>query len=218
MLRLSWIHAPTHACPSIRQGVANAAYAISSRREPVVATPENLAFTHKTNVESFLTLANTAFASAERLAALNLNTARAFLEDAMTSAKAVLGVKDMQQLASLQTTLAQPVVERFAAYSRGINEIAAQAQDEVSKIVDAQFAEVSRTLASALDEAAKNAPSGSELAFAAAKSAFAAANSAYERISNATRQIVEVAEENLAAATNATVKAPGAIGKAKKVA
>ena len=74
------------------------------------ATTEQFASANKANVETLLTIANTAFASAERLAALNLNTARAMLEDSVTSAKALLAVKDVQQLMAMQTTLAQPAV------------------------------------------------------------------------------------------------------------
>ena len=40
-----------------------------------------------------LTLANTALASAERVAALNLNTARSVLEDGVSNTKALLGVR-----------------------------------------------------------------------------------------------------------------------------
>ena len=184
----------------------------------MIATPENLASTNKAAVESFLTLANTAFASAERLAALNLNTARSFLEDGMANAKALLGAKDLQQLMALQTTLAQPSVEKLVAYSRDIYEIATQTQEEVSKIVESQFAEMNKNVSSVLDKAAKNAPAGSDVAVAAVKSAIAAANSAYDNMSKAAKQVAEIAEANMAAATNATVKAAGAAVKAKKAA
>ena len=59
-------------------------------------TPEQLAAANKASVESMLTLANTAFASAERLAALNLNTARAVLEESVANTKSLLGAKDLQ--------------------------------------------------------------------------------------------------------------------------
>ena len=45
-------------------------------------TPEQFAAANKANVETLLTLANTAFASAERLSALNLNTARSLWKTA----------------------------------------------------------------------------------------------------------------------------------------
>lgn len=185
------------------------------------ATPEKFASSNKANVESFLTLANTAFASAERLAALNLNTARSLLEDSMSNVKILLGAKDLQDLVGLQSTLAQPTIEKAIAYSRSVYEIASQTQDEVSKIVESQFADINKTVASALDNAAKSAPAGSDVAVAAVKSAIAAANSAYDSMSKAAKQVTEIAEANVAAATSATARAVGAAGapaKGKKAA
>jgi len=183
-------------------------------------TTEQFASANKANVETLLTIANTAFASAERLAALNLNTARAILEDSVANAKALLAVKDVQQLVSLQTTLAQPAVEKAVAYSRSVYEIATQTQEELSKVVEVQFSEMNKNVASALDKAAKNAPAGSDVAVAAVKSAIAAANSAYDSMTKAAKQVAEIAEANVAAATTATVKAVGtnAAPKAKKAA
>lgn len=184
------------------------------------ATPEQLAGANKASVEAMLTLANTAFASAERFAALNLNTARAVLEDSVNNAKALLGAKDLQEAISLQATLAQPSVEKAVSYSRSVYEISAQTQEEFSKLVEAQFAEVNKNVATSLDKAAKSAPAGSDVAVAAVKSAIAAANSAYDTMSKAAKQVAEIAEANVAAATNATVKAVGAAAttKAKKAA
>lgn len=178
------------------------------------ATPEQFAATNKANVENLLSLANSAFASAERLAALNLNTARSILEDGMANVKAVLAVKDVQDLVNLQTTLAQPMVEKAVAYARSVYEIASQSQEEVSKLMEAQVAELNKGVASALDKAAKSAPAGSDVAVAAVKSAIAAANSAYDSMSKAAKQVAEIAEANVAAATNATVKAVSTSAKA----
>ena len=106
--------------------------------------PEQFASANKANVEALLNLANTAFASAERFAALNLNTARSLLEDSVANTKALLGAKDIQELVALQSTLAQPSVEKAVAYSRSLYEIAAQTQEEISKIVEAQFTEATK--------------------------------------------------------------------------
>jgi len=180
-------------------------------------TPDQLASANKANVETLLTLANTAFASAERLAALNLNAARTLLEESVANAKTLLGAKDAQELLSIQSSLAQPAVEKVVAYSRSIYEIASQTQEELSKVFEGQIAEINKNVASALDKAAKNAPAGSDVAVAAVKSAIAAANSAFDSISKAAKQVAEITEANVAAATNATVKAV-ATPKAKKAA
>jgi len=184
------------------------------------AMTEQLASANKANVETLLSVANTAFASAERLAALNLNTARAMLEDSVASAKSLLAVKDVQQLMAMQTTLAQPAVEKAVAYSRSAYEIATQTQEELSRIVESQFAELNKNIASALDKAAKNAPAGSDVAVTAVKSAIAAANSAYDSMNKAAKQVADMAQANVAAATSATVKAVGsaATPKPKKAA
>jgi phasin family protein len=182
-------------------------------------SPEQLAGANKANVETLLTIANTAFASAERLAALNLNTARTLLEDSVNNAKSLLAAKDIQELVSMQTALAHPAFEKAIAYSRSVYEIATQTQDEFSKIFDSQYVELNKNVTTVLDKAAKNAPAGSDVAVAAVKSAIAAANSAYETMNKAAKQVAEMAEANVAAATSATVKAVGATSaKAKKAA
>lgn len=178
-------------------------------------TPEQLAGANKANVETLLTVANTAFASAERLAALNLNTARTILEDSVNNAKSLLAAKDAQELVSMQAALAQPAFEKAVAYSRSLYEIATQTQEEFSKIFDSQYVEINKNVSSALDKAVKNAPAGSDVAVAAVKSALAAANSAYETMNKAAKQVAEMAEANVAAATSATVKAVGATATAK---
>ena len=179
-------------------------------------TPEQFAAANKTNIETLLTLANTAFASAERLAALNLNTARSVMEDSVSGAKALMGAKDVQEAMAIQASLAQPNVEKAVAYSRSVYEISAQTQEELSKMVEAQFSEFQKTVAGLLDQAAKSAPAGSDVAVAAVKSAIAAANSAFDNMNKAAKQVAEITEANIAAATNATVKAVGATAAASK--
>jgi phasin family protein len=183
-------------------------------------TPEQFAATNKANIETLLSLTNSAFANAERLAALNLNTARSILEDSVASTKALMGAKDLQEVLSLQSSLAQPLVEKAVAYARSVYEIASQSQEELSKVVEGQVAEMNKGVAVALDKAAKSAPAGSDVAVAAVKSAIAAANSAYDSFSKAAKQATELAEANVAAATSATVKAVSTTTKtaAKKAA
>jgi len=169
--------------------------------------PEQFAASNKANIETLLSLTNSAFANAERLAALNLNTARSVLEDSVSNTKALLGTKDVQELVSLQASLIQPLLEKSVAYARSVYEIASQGQEELAKVLETQLAELNKNVSSALDKAAKSAPAGSDVAVAAVKSAIAAANSAYDNFSKAVKQATEIAEANVAAATNATVKA-----------
>ena len=142
-------------------------------------TPEQFAAANKASVDAMLSLANTALASAERIAALNLNTARSMLEDGMANSKAVLGAKDPQEAVTLAVAQAQPAVEQAVAYNRSLYEISAQTKDEVAKVLEAQFADYQKQVAGLLEQATKNAPAGSDVAVAAVKSALAAAGTAF---------------------------------------
>lgn len=170
-------------------------------------TPEQIVAANKANIETLMTLVNSAVARAERLAALNLNTVRSVLEDGAVNAKSLMAVKNPQDLAGLQAELTQPIVEKAVAYARSVNEIVAEGQQEVAKLFETQVAELNKTFATALEQAAKSAPAGSEAAFAAVKSAMETANSAYENVSKTVKQLAQTAEGNLSAAAEATVKA-----------
>ncbi len=178
-------------------------------------TPEQFAAANKASVDAMLSLANTALASAERIAALNLNTARSLLEDGVANTKAILGAKDPQEAMAVQASLAQPNVEKAVAYTRSVYEITAQSKEEVSKLLEGQFGDFQKQVAGLLDQAAKSAPAGSDVAVAAVKSAIAAATSAFDNMNKAAKQVADIAEANVTAATNATVKAVGATSKKK---
>lgn len=161
---------------------------------------EQFANAQKAQVENLLTLANTAFASAERIAALNLNAARALFEDSANSARALLGAKDIQEVISLQTAYAQPAVEKAVNWSRGLYEITSETREELSKVLEAQLTEATETLTTTLEQAAKNAPAGTDAAVSALKSAVGAANVAYATFAKAARQVGEYADASIAAA------------------
>ena len=164
-------------------------------------TPEQFAAANKATVDSLLSVANTALATAERIAALNLNTARSTLEDAASGVKSVMGAKDPQAAVAAQTALAQPAVEKAVAYSRSVYEITSETQQELAKMVQAQFGDFQKSMAGLVELAAKSAPAGSEGAVAAVQSAIAAANSAFGNMSAITKQFTEAAQANIAAAT-----------------
>lgn len=178
--------------------------------------PEDFASAGNASVESVLTLANVAFAGAERLAALNLNTARSLHEDNMAAVKALLAVKNVEEFGALQASLTQPAAEKALAYSRSAYEICVDAAEQFAKLSAARYEEVAKEVSVAVDKAAKSAPAGSEPAIAAFKSALAAANSAYETVTKTAKQVAEVAEANVAAINDAAVKAVGSSAVAPK--
>ena len=177
-------------------------------------TPEQIAAANKANIESVLNLATNQFAAFERLANLNANAVKTVFEDALANTRALSGAKDVQEFVNLQSSFAQPAFEKAITWSKSVYEVAAQASAELTKSAEERASEWNQNLVSMLDKAAKNAPGGSDVAVSAVKQMLAAANSAYDTFTKAAKQATEIAEANVAAATE-TVKG---LAKAKKVA
>jgi phasin family protein len=146
---------------------------------------EQFASANKAVMENFFTAANTALATAERLAALNLNTARSVLEEGVKNSKSLLSVKDVQELAALQPSLSQPGVERVMSYSRSVIDIATESQKQFASLVEAQLGGLQTQVLQLVEQATKNSPTGSEAVVNAVKTAFAQANSVIETVSKA---------------------------------
>lgn len=170
----------------------------------MIKTTEQFAAANKAVVDSLLTVANTSLASAERLAALNLNTARSFLADSAAGISALLAIKDPQGLLALQTSIAKPALEKTVAYSRSVYEILSQSSTGLSQIVEGQAVEMKKNFSAAIDQSLANAPAGSEAVVAAVKTAIAAADSAYDTMAKAAKQATATIEANVATATAAT--------------
>jgi phasin family protein len=177
-------------------------------------TPEQIQATNKANLEAILSLASTQFAAIEKFASLNANAVKSAFEDSIANARALAGAKDMQEFVNLQSTFAQPAIEKAIAYSKSVYEVATETGGEFSKVAERRVAEWNENLVSLLDKAAKNAPAGSDVAVSAVKQMIAAANSAYDNFTKVAKQATEIAEANVTAATE-TVKG---LTKAKKAA
>jgi phasin family protein len=180
-------------------------------------TPEQLLASQKANLETLHGLTAKAFEGVEKLVELNLQAAKAALNESALHTQAILSVKDAQELIALQAGMFQPLAEKTAAYSRHLYDIASGASAEFSKALEGKVAEGQAQFASLVDNAARNAPAGSETAVAMMKSAVAAANNAFESVQKAVKQATDVAEANFnAVATSATNAAKSASAAAKK--
>jgi phasin family protein len=177
-------------------------------------TPEQIQAAQKANVEALLAVANAQFAAFEKLANINAGAVKSAFEDSIANTRALLGAKDVQEFVTLQNSFAQPAIERAIAYSKSVYEVATEANSELSRVAERRVAEWNENFVTLLDKVSKNAPAGSDVAVAAVKSMLAAANSAYDNINKVAKQATEIAEANVAAATE-TVKG---LAKAKKVA
>lgn len=168
--------------------------------------PEQFVATNKENLDTFLTFVGIAAASAEKLIDLQLKTAKAAFAEGARNAQALAAAKDIQQFTEIQSAIAQPVAEKATAYARSVYAVIAETQAEMTRFFETRVGEVNKSMTSALDNAVKSAPAGSDVAVAAFKSALAAANQAYDAFSKATKQVTEATEATMTAATGASTR------------
>ena len=179
-------------------------------------TAEQLIASHKANIETLFGLTSKAFEGVEKLVELNLTASKAALSEAAGTTQAVLSVKDAQELLALQAALFQPLAEKTASYSRHLYEIASGTSAEFTKAFEVQANDAQKKFLAVVDNAAKNAPAGSETAVAVFKSAVAAGSNALESVQKAVKQATEVAEANFNAVANTAVNAAKTTTRAKR--
>jgi len=170
------------------------------------AIPEQFSAATKANFEAqvalLTTLSNKMFEGVEKVVDLNLNVAKASLEESNAAARQLLAAKDLQEVFSLTASQVQPTAEKAIAYGRHLANIASSTSAEFTKVAEEQIAESNRKVVSLIDEVSKNAPAGSENVVAFVKSAIGNANAGFEQFSKSSKQAAEVIEANLTNAVN----------------
>jgi phasin family protein len=173
--------------------------------------PEQFSAATKANFEAQIAmltaLTNKTFESVEKIIDLNMNVAKASLEESTATAKQILSAKDPQEFFSLTAAQAQPSAEKAIAYGRHLANIASSAQAEFTKAAEEQIAETNRKVVALVEEVTKNAPAGSESAVAFVKSAIGNASAGFEQFSKTTKQAAETIEANMNTATSQFVQA-----------
>ncbi len=176
-------------------------------------TAEQIAAAHKANIETMFGLTQKAFEGVEKLVELNLQATKAAMAEGANSAQAMLSVKDAQELLTLQASLMQPLAEKTVAYSRHLYDIASGTGAEFTKAAEAQSTDAQKKFMAVVDNAAKNAPAGSETAVTMMKTAVSAANNAMESVQKAVKQATEMAEANI---NTVTAQATSAVKSSSK--
>jgi len=179
-------------------------------------TADQILAAQKANIETLFGLTSKAFEGVEKLIDLNVTASKLALTEASETAQTALSVKDAQELLALQASLFQPLAAKTAAYSRHLYDIASGTGAEFGKAFEAQATEAQKKFLAVVDNAAKNAPAGSETAVAVFKSAVAAGNNALESVQKAVKQASDVAEANFNAVASQAVNAAKTTTKAKR--
>src|SRR5690606_22477203 len=112
----------------------------------MISTPEQFEQMHKNALESLQSAALASMEGIEKLAELNIQTARATIDESTEAMKAMLESKDIKGFADLASTGAQPAAEKLAAYAKHVYDITSATNGEIAKLVEKQFADSNKQL------------------------------------------------------------------------
>jgi phasin family protein len=167
-------------------------------------TIESMAEINKAGYSNAVKLASLSLENIERLAKLNLNTAKSALAGSAANARAIAGVKDVPALLALNAELTEAGVESVLGYSRGVYGIESEVQSEFSALAEQAWAAYTKEVSAWVDQASKSAPAGSGAAVNVFKSTVAATTAAIDQFSKATKGMAHFADASVRAATDNT--------------
>jgi phasin family protein len=162
-------------------------------------------------INQFSYFAQLSLANFEKFAELGLGAARDSVEQATKHAQSIAGAKDVHEVIAINSAALEPVMKRAYTFSRTVYETAAETNTEVKKVLEKQATDFNKAAISALEEALKYAPAGSEGVVGNVKTAMAAAQSAYNNAVAINKQLYDTVEKtvehNVATAKSAATKA-----------
>lgn len=150
-------------------------------------------------VEAAMSYARTGLTTAEQLLRLNLDAARATLEQNSKATRELLAASDPQELMALRSRLAETNLQQAAAYANSVYELVSETQSALARMFENGVADFSRDVAESVDKLGKNAPGG-EMQAAALKTTLSATSAMMESLNQATKQFAALSEATMKAA------------------
>jgi len=169
---------------------------------------KDMAAWNQAAVEAAMSYARTSLATAEQLLKLNLEAARAALEQNSKAARELLAADDPAQLMALRGKLAQTSVQHAATYASSVYEVVAGTQAQLAQMFEQSVARVSQDIAESAERMGRTAPGG-ELSVAAIKSTLNATAAVMDSLNQATRQFAQLSEAAMKTAAEQMVRSTG---------
>jgi phasin family protein len=160
----------------------------------------------KSSVDAAMKFATVGMGSAERLLGLNFEATKVSFDVSAKNAKAVSGVKDVQELNALQTKAAETGLEFAMGYSKNLYDIASTAQAQYTSLVEERMSLFQKSMVDTLDKVSKAAPAGSDVFVTAMKTGLAASAAATDSFTKAAKQATTFADTAFKTATETAEK------------
>jgi len=158
-------------------------------------------------INALLAVGQTALASAERMAALNLHAVREAIVDFAQGTQKMLTVRSPYDAAELPRALSTPQIEKSVLYSRSLYELSSVAQEDAVHLIESQYNSFMQSMSELANLIARSTPTGSEVAVAAIRSTMQSTRDAFQEFHHAVEKFTEVTEDSVSTMGNATVKA-----------
>ncbi|MFC4158120.1 phasin family protein [Chitinimonas lacunae] len=155
-------------------------------------------------LETVLRVSKIGLDSSERLARLQIDTAKQTIEQLAQTTSRLNEPRDLQSTLALRAELTQQIVESSLGLSRNLYELYSQTQTELSQLFEERLNTFNRSVVSAMDRAARSAPAGTDVMVSSVKSTVAATAAAVDSMTKAAKQVAEFADASVKAATTAT--------------
>ncbi|MEO7742231.1 MAG: phasin family protein [Usitatibacter sp.] len=140
---------------------------------------------------------------AERAIAVQLEYTKGAFAQAALSARAVARAKDVQELFTLRTRIAENALENLMGYSRSLYDVASTAQSEYSRLAEERMARFQQTVSETVEQAARSSPAGGDVAVAAIRSQLAATTAAFDSFTKAAKHVASFTDAGVKAAAGA---------------
>lgn len=175
---------------------------INDFKENVISSiPEQFADAAKAHFEAqlqmFNALTSKVFEGVEKVIELNVTAAKEAVGEISSVAREMGAAKDPQAFLSTSVPQVQPNAEKALDYGRHLTEIGQSIHTEFAVAAETQIAETRKKLVSLVEEAAKNAPAGSESTIAMMQSILGNADTGYEQLMKSSRQAAETLQKNV---------------------
>lgn len=171
---------------------------------------EQFAAANRALLETAQTVNAKALEGVEKLVALQIQAAKAAMNESAEHVKALMETDEPAKLAERNMAFVQPAGDKVAAYAKHMYDIAAETNAGMAEALQKHFDQAQGQYSEWLDAAMKGAPAGSEPLVAAARNAIGMAQGAYDQAMTASRRIAEYAEQNIPGATKASTTPRGA--------
>src|SRR5690625_1138954 len=160
----------------------------------------------KDSIDNLVAAQNRLFSGFEQLVNLNMELFKSTLDEVAERSQKATNLKDVQEVTGFASELSQPAVEKAVGYGKNVFEVVSTLQNDMAKLAEKQVDLNQKQVAEWVDQAAKNAPAGSEGAVALLKSSLVSVGNFADNAFKTMRQAAELNEANVNAATGAVIK------------